>query len=196
MGYQNEVVNRKFEKGLLLKTKYSSENQNSKVSDDDSCPVRIIETVSRQQNQITSVPSSDLTGDSTPSKKNSNDELKRKCNELIQENKSLKQHLPVPKKSRRNKVNNMQLEWQIKFIAKNEVYPKVKFVTNKFELEDYESKNSLGGYFLKCFLQKYSVVDIGNKKHFWQQAQSIVYDSLAEKRNAVQTAMKKKWIGK
>lgn len=36
---------------------------------------------------------------------------------------------------------------------------------------------------------------IKDKQVFWESVKHTVYDAINEKRNAVQTALKKKWIG-
>ena len=38
--------------------------------------------------------------------------------------------------------------------------------------------------------------NIGDRKVFWETAKHSIYEAICEKRNAVQTAIKKKWIGK
>ena len=37
---------------------------------------------------------------------------------------------------------------------------------------------------------------IGNRGDFWNNVKQSIYEAINEKRNAVQTAIKKKWIGK
>ena len=36
---------------------------------------------------------------------------------------------------------------------------------------------------------------IGNRGEFWSNVKQSIYEAINEKRNAVQTAIKKKWIG-
>jgi len=37
---------------------------------------------------------------------------------------------------------------------------------------------------------------IGNRGDFWNNVKQSIYEAINEKRNAIQTAIKKKWIGK
>ena len=37
---------------------------------------------------------------------------------------------------------------------------------------------------------------IGNRGDFWNNVKQSIYEAINEKRNAVQTAIKKKWVGK
>ena len=41
------------------------------------------------------------------------------------------------------------MDWKIKFITKNNVCSKVKFITEKLQLQDYEKNHPLDIYFYK-----------------------------------------------
>ena len=88
------------------------------------------------------------------------------------------------------------IDWQVRNIAKQRIFRKVKFITCKQQLDKYKEENSIGNYFFKCYTEH--VVNpsaIGNRGKFWSNVKQSIYEAINEKRNAVQTGIKKKWIG-
>ena len=91
----------------------------------------------------------------------------------------------------------MQIAWQVRNIAKHQIFHKVKFITCNEQLDRYKEGNSIGYYFFKCYTEHVvNVFIIGNRGDFWNNVKQSIYEAINEKRNAVQTAIKKKWIGK
>ena len=84
------------------------------------------------------------------------------------------------------------MDWKIKFITKNYIFSKVKFITDKSQLQDYEKKSSIG-YQLVNIMQQHHKETIGDVKAFWDSAKKWVHTSINEKRNSVQNAIKKMW---
>ena len=135
---------------------------------------------------------SDVTQDSDLSKKLS--ELKKQCEEKDHQIKMMQIQKKIQRK--RKKKAFTQLDWQIRNVTKLRVFRRVKFITSNSELDAYERKGSLGHYFFKCFTDNIEDASkIGNKKKFWDMAKLSVYDAICEKRNAVHSAMKKKFLG-
>ena len=96
----------------------------------------------------------------------------------------------------RKKREFSHIDWQVRNIAKQRIFRKVKFITCKQQLDKYKEENSIGNYFFKCYTEH--VVNpsaIGNRGEFWSNVKQSIYEAINEKRNAVQTAIKKKWIG-
>ena len=95
----------------------------------------------------------------------------------------------------RKKREFSHIDWQVRNIAKQRIFRKVKFITCKQQLDKYQEENSIGNYFFKCYTEH--VVNpsaIGNRGEFWSNVKQSIYEAINEKRNAVQTAIKKKWI--
>ena len=85
---------------------------------------------------------------------------------------------------------------QVRSITRDEIFPKIKFVTNQDQLDEYEKPGSLGYYFIEycksnCAI---SMVDM-NDGEFWHHIKNVVYKTLGAKRNAVQSSLKEKFIG-
>ena len=85
---------------------------------------------------------------------------------------------------------------QVRSITRDEIFPKIKFVTNQDQLDEYEKPGSLGYYFIEycksnCAI---SMVDM-NDGEFWHHIKNVVYKTLGAKRNAVQSSLKDKFIG-
>ena len=136
---------------------------------------------------------SDVTQDSDLSKKLS--ELKKQCEQKDLQIKMMQIQKKVQRK--RKKKAFTQLDWQIRNVTKQRVFRRVKFITSNEELDAYEKRGSLGHYFFRCFTDNVEDASkIGDKKKFWNMAKLSVLDAIGEKRNAVHSAMKKKFLGK
>jgi len=113
-------------------------------------------------------------------------ELKQKWNN---ENMSALNHKPL------NRADK-DLFLQVRSITRDEIFPKIKFVTNQDQLDEYEKPGSLGYYFIEycktnCAI---SMVDM-NDGEFWHHIKNVVYKTLGAKRNAIQSSLKDKFIG-
>ena len=80
----------------------------------------------------------------------------------------------------------------IKFITKNYIFSKLKFITDKWQLQDYEKKSSIGYLFLDIMRQHHKET-IDNVKTFRDSAKKMLYSAINEKRNSVQNAIKSVW---
>ena len=99
-------------------------------------------------------------------------------------------------KRMRKKREFTQIDWQVRNITKQLIFRRVKFVTSKEQLDRYMEKNSIGYFFFKCYKEQVeNNMIVGSRGEFWNTVKQSVYEAINEKRNAVQTAMKKKWIG-
>ena len=124
--------------------------------------------------------------------------LEKQMMQMKQENELLKMKIGMSvKREKTNKKKNAinPLEWQFRLVAKQMIYPKVKFITNKSELQSFSKPGSIGYSFITSFEEMYDTT-VGDKEMFWSQAQDHVYSAILQKRNAVQTAVKRKWFGK
>lgn len=120
--------------------------------------------------------------------------LREKLKEKEQEIEHMKREKKI--KRIRKKKTFTQIDWQVRNIAKQQIFRKVKFITCTEQLDKYLEKNSIGYYFFKCYTENVeNPSNIGDKGEFWSIAKQTVYEAINEKRNAVQTAMKKKWQG-
>ena len=108
------------------------------------------------------------------------------------------QRLKMSKRVKRQRKKRIftQKDWQVRNVTKQRIFRKVKFITSKEQLDEFEEKNSVGYYFIKCYTEHMNDANIiKDKQVFWESVKHTVYDAINEKRNAVQTALKKKWIG-
>ena len=85
---------------------------------------------------------------------------------------------------------------QVRSITRDEIFPKIKFVTNQDQLDEYEKPGSLGYYFIEYCKTNCptSMVDM-NDGEFWHHIKNVVYKALGAKRNAMQSSLKEKFIG-
>lgn len=136
---------------------------------------------------------SEVSFDSDLSKKIS--DLQESCKRKDEEIERLKLAKKVKRPRKKRKFT--QLDWQVRNIAKNQIFRKVKFISSEAELESFEDPNSIGHYFFECLMENVDdSTNIGDRKVFWETAKHSIYEAICEKRNAVQTAIKKKWFGK
>ena len=85
---------------------------------------------------------------------------------------------------------------QVQSITRDEIFPKIKFVTNQDQLDEYEKPGSLRYYFIEycktnCAI---SMVDM-NDGECWHHIKNVVSKTLGAKRNAIQSSLKDKFIG-
>ena len=85
---------------------------------------------------------------------------------------------------------------QVRSITRDEIFPKIKFVTNQDQLDEFEKPGSLGYYFIEYCKTNCptSMVDM-NDGEFWHHIKNVVYKTLGAKRNAIQSSLKDKFIG-
>ena len=120
-------------------------------------------------------------------------EKQKKATELKEKENMVLTLLLNQKKSRyrkRRKLNDFDIN--IKFIVKNQLFPRLKFITSKRELDD--CNNQIGTYIFEKYAKKHSKPT--NREMFWNKAKDSVCEAISEKRNAVQSSIKKKWFGK
>lgn len=118
--------------------------------------------------------------------------------EILKKKEEEIQRLKMTKKVKRKRKKKVftQKDWQVRNVTKHRIFRKVKFITSKEQLDSFEEKNTVGYYFIKCYTEHMNDPSIvTDKKSFWESVKDTVYEAINEKRNAVQTAMKKKWIG-
>ena len=76
---------------------------------------------------------------------------------------------------------------QVWSITRDEVFHKIKFVTNQNQLDEYEQPGLLGYYFIKYCKQTNcpaSMIKINNGE-FWHNIKKFIYKTLGAKLNAV-----------
>ena len=116
-----------------------------------------------------------------------------------------KENLKTTLKNRKNNQNRKSkkatthFDFICKRIARNKIFPLVKFINSQKQLEDFEEKGSIGYQFLSELkhedqIHKSLLVD-GNEKEIWENAKQLVHEAIGEKRNATQTRIKKAWKG-
>ena len=71
------------------------------------------------------------------------------------------------------------MDWKIKFITKNYIFSKVKFITDELQLQGYEKKSSIGYLFLQVMQQNHKE-QIDNVNECWQSAKKMVYSAINE----------------
>ena len=84
---------------------------------------------------------------------------------------------------------------QVKSITREEIFPKIKFITSQEQLDKFD-RGSLGYYFVEyckknCPTSMVSMED----GDFWNHIKNIVYVTLGSKRNAMQSSLKQKFKG-
>ena len=105
-----------------------------------------------------------------------------------------------PKRYRKSRKALSHFDFTCKRVAKKEIFPMVKFITNDKELHDCSNKGSIGYEFLAALkredqVTKHAIVVLGNERTIWENAKSLVNTAIGEKRNARQTQMKKAFQG-
>ena len=84
---------------------------------------------------------------------------------------------------------------QVKSITREEIFPKIKFITSQDQLDNFD-RGSLGYHFVEyckknCPTSMVSMED----GDFWNHIKNIVYVTLGSKRNAMQSSLKQKFKG-
>ena len=96
---------------------------------------------------------------------------------------------------------SQQFQGYVKHIAKNHIYPRVKFIMNERTLDNWKPKNSIGYAFLSKFhegtrqQQGYNDAENWSDEQIWENSKNIVYDMIRQKRGSVQTEIKKGFKG-
>ena len=85
---------------------------------------------------------------------------------------------------------------QVQSIAREEIFPKIKFITNQEQLDEFKKPGSLGYYFVQYYKKNCptSMVNMNDGK-FWIHIKNIVHVTLGSKRNAMQNSLKQKFKG-
>ena len=113
----------------------------------------------------------------------------------------LKKKLNSSKKTlRKSKKTLSHFDYTCKRVAKISIFPMVKFISDKSQLDSYKVPGSIGYQFLAELkhedqVTKHSIVVEGNEKAIWEGAKHFVNDAICEKRNARQTQIKKAFQG-
>lgn len=85
---------------------------------------------------------------------------------------------------------------QVRSITRDEIFHKIKFITNQEQLDSYENPGSLGYYFIEyCKTNCPTSMINTDDGDFWLRVKDVVYKALGAKRNAVQSSLKEKFIG-
>lgn len=85
---------------------------------------------------------------------------------------------------------------QVRSITRDEIFHKIKFITNQEQLDSYEDPGSLGYYFIEyCKTNCPTSMINTDDGDFWLRVKDVVYKALGAKRNAVQSSLKEKFIG-
>ena len=84
---------------------------------------------------------------------------------------------------------------QISSTLREEIFHKIKFITNQKQLDEYEDPGILGYYFIKYGKTNCPTMINTDDGEFWLHVKDIVYKTLGAKRNAVQSSLKEKFIG-
>ena len=93
-------------------------------------------------------------------------------------------------------VVSEQFQGYVKHIAKNDIYPRVKFITSEKTLDNWKSPGSIGKFFLDKFHQgQFHIEKKMNDESIWRNSKNIVYDMIRQKRGSVQTEIKKAFKG-
>ena len=115
-------------------------------------------------------------------------DLERMVRELQESNKKSKKTFRV----------TPQFAWNVKHVVKNNIYPKVKFVSSEESLEDITQQSSIGYAFLKYYKKLYVQ---GHEKclytdeQIWENAKKILHQTIKQKRCTVQSEIKRAWKG-
>ena len=85
---------------------------------------------------------------------------------------------------------------QVRSITRDEIFHKIKFITNQKQLDAYEDPGTLGYYFIEyCKTNCPTSMINTDDGEFWLHVKDVVYKALGAKRNAVQSSLKEKFIG-
>lgn len=128
--------------------------------------------------------------------------------QMMEEKKKLEEEKENLKTTLKNRKNNQirkskkattHFDFICKRIARNKIFPLVKFINSQKQLEDFEEKGSIGYQFLSELKHQnqihQSIKVKGNEKEIWENAKQLVHEAIGEKRNATQTRIKKAWKG-
>lgn len=123
-------------------------------------------------------------------------------NKTVRLNSLLNQaHAHDSRRDYNTKIISEQFQWNVKHLVKRKIFPHVKFITDDIQLQSYTDSTSIG-YF---FITKYKDMLVTNnvtldnswtESELWAHAKGLLYRTITEKRNSVQTEIRKRWKGK
>ena len=127
----------------------------------------------------------------------------QKCAEKDKENEKMKKELhkmryklELKQKWDDDNRADKDLFLQVRSITRDEIFHKIKFITNQEQLDAYEDPGSLGYYFIEyCKTNCPTSMINTDDGDFWLRVKDVVYKALGAKRNAVQSSLKEKFIG-
>ena len=104
------------------------------------------------------------------------------------------------KSKRQSKKAKSHFDYTCKRVAKERLFPLVKWITNKEQLDECKEVGSIGYQFLlelkkEDQVTRHSIIVDGNEKIVWENAKSMVTEGLTQKRNGRQTQIKKAFQG-
>ena len=104
------------------------------------------------------------------------------------------------KSKRQSKKAKSHFDYTCKRVAKERLFPLVKWITNKEQLDECKEIGSIGYQFLlelkkEDQVTRHSIIVDGNEKIVWENAKSMVTEGLTQKRNGRQTQIKKAFQG-
>ena len=104
------------------------------------------------------------------------------------------------KSKRQSKKAKSHFDYTCKRVAKERLFPLVKWITNKEQLDKCKEIGSIGYQFLlelkkEDQVTRHSIIVDGNEKIVWENAKSMVTEGLTQKRNGRQTQIKKAFQG-
>lgn len=103
-------------------------------------------------------------------------------------------------KKKKDPIVSKHFEWYVKWIVKETIYPKVKFISSAGMLQDTSKETSIGNFFLKQYKElqhnnQYGDTQEMDDEEIWDNAKDLLTKTINQKRGTVQTALKKAWIG-
>ena len=85
---------------------------------------------------------------------------------------------------------------QVRSIIREEIFAKIKFITNQEQFDKFKKPRSLGYYFIQyCTKNCPSSMVSMNDGEFWNHMKNIVYVTLRSKLNTIQSSLKQKFKG-
>ena len=103
-------------------------------------------------------------------------------------------------KKNKDPIVSKHFEWYVKWIVKETIYPKVKFISSAAMLEDTSKDSSIGNFFLKKYKEfqhnnKYGSTQEMTDDEIWENSKDLLATTINQKRGTIQTGIKKAWIG-
>ena len=99
------------------------------------------------------------------------------------------------------KIISEQFQWNVKHLVKRKIFPFVKFITDDVQLQSYTDSTSIGYFFIKQYkdmlvTNNVTLDNSWTEGELWAHAKGLLYRTITEKRNSVQTEIRKRWKGK